>query len=117
MRELQTVRDENVCRKEFTITEAVSVGLAMEKLERPKAVARKAQAKGKTRGQKNSVSSGKLPQETETKTRDKVGEAIGLSGRTYEKAKAVIESGDTELIEDRDAGSGGRCRRRAIERR
>ena len=85
IKRLDAERDENICRKEFTITEAVSVGLAMEKLK-----SRNAKGRQGTRTDKHS---GKLPECSAGDTRDKVGETIGLSGRTYEKAKAVSATG------------------------
>ncbi len=33
-----------------------------------------------------------MPQAVQGKTRDKVGKAVGMSGRNYEKAKAVVEA-------------------------
>jgi ParB family chromosome partitioning protein len=95
---LRAERDENTCRKEFTPSEAVAIGKALEELERPKARERKAQAAGRPRGSKKAeaVSGGNLPQQTDGKTRDKVAEAVGMSGRTYEKAKAVVDAAATE---------------------
>lgn len=90
---LKSERDENTCRKDFTPGEAVALGEELEKLERPKAKVRKAQAKGKPRGTK-AVSCGKLPQENSTpdenKTRHKVAVGVGMKAKTYEKAKAVV---------------------------
>ena len=81
---LRAERDENTCRKDFTPSEAVEIGLAIEAIERPKAEKREKSGKAPC---------GNLPQGQESvsgKTRDKVGEAVGLSGRTYSKAKAVV---------------------------
>jgi len=44
-------RDENTCRKDFSLSEAVSVGKMLEALERPKARARQNAAKAES-GQK-----------------------------------------------------------------
>ncbi len=83
-------RDENTCRKDFTPSEAVAIGERIEALEKPKAEERKqaTQAKpgiGKAGG-------GKLPspEPSSRKTRDAVGKAVGMSGKTFEKARAVV---------------------------
>src|SRR5581483_9929268 len=77
---LKAERDENTCRKDFTPEEAVALGQALEALEKPKARERKKQG-GKAGGQ----ASGKLPQASDAgRTRDKVAEAVNMSGRTYE---------------------------------
>ncbi len=39
---------------------------------------------------------GNFPQASTGKTRDKVAAAIGMSGRTYEKAKVVVEAAESE---------------------
>lgn len=102
-------RDENTCRKAFTPTEAVALGERLEALERPKAAARADEGRktgGKTAGRGRQKVGGNIPQsktKPEPKTRDKVGAAVGMSGRTYEKAKAVVESGDTAIIQKMDA--------------
>ena len=82
--------DENTCRKDFAPSEAVALGEKLEVLEKPKAEERKKESlnKGKAR-------SGNLPQREKGKTRDVVGSAVGMSGKTYEKAKAVIEAENT----------------------
>jgi hypothetical protein len=51
--------------------------------------------------------SGKLPQASAGRTRDKVAEAVGMSGRTYEKARAVVEAAEADpaaapLVEEMD---------------
>lgn len=79
---LKAERDENTERKDFAATEAVAVGVRLEELERPKAEER----------ERAGVPCGNLPQGEVGKTRDKVGAAVGMSGRTYEKAKAVVQA-------------------------
>jgi ParB family chromosome partitioning protein len=94
---LRAERDENVCRKEMTPSELVSLGRAIEEIERPRAAERrKSGAKAEPSGTGSGRSAGE--------TRDKVGEALGVSGRTYEQAKKVVEQGTEELIEAMDAG-------------
>jgi len=58
-------------------------------LERPKAKERKAQAKGEPQGKKK-VSSGNLLGQKDT--RDIIAATLGTSGKTCEKAKAVVEA-------------------------
>jgi ParB-like chromosome segregation protein Spo0J len=118
---LKAERDENICRKQFTPSEAVKIGTALEELERAEAAGRQkatqAPRTGAWTGKRKSASKsgpGKLPEpsaetveqapppaspaedpepvqeEEKGQTRDKVGAAVGLSGRTYEKAKAVV---------------------------
>lgn len=76
-------RDENTCRKDFTPSEAVELGKKLEGIistpvGRPK---------------KNG---GKLPPLPKGKTRDKVGTAVGMSGKTYEKAKEIVEAAEED---------------------
>ena len=97
---LAAERDENTCRKEFTPSEAVAIGQRLEELERPKAKERQAEQARRNQPQSEG---GNLPPIEKAKTRDKVGEAVGMSGRTYEKAKAVVESGDEDVIAEMDA--------------
>lgn len=102
MQRLCAERDENTCRKAFTVTEAVALGKSLEKLERPKAKERQG-SPGKPRTTQNDCS-GNLPEQSRGQTRDKVGAALGMSGSTYEHAKAVVDSGDEELIAELDKG-------------
>ena len=70
-------------------------GQSLEALERKAAKQRQAAAGPKEGKGKKRSGGGKLPQAIEpTKTRDAIGRAIGMSGTTYERAKAVIASGD-----------------------
>lgn len=99
-------RDVNVCRKPFTPSEAAAIGMALEALQKPKAEERKkagTDTSGTAGGRGRKKPSGKLPEGLDTQkspensgnqqdTRDKVAEAIGMSGRTYEKAKAVTQA-------------------------
>jgi ParB family chromosome partitioning protein len=104
---LRAERDENICRKDFTPSEAVAIGKALEELERAQARERQAQA-GPAEGKgRKTTGSGKLPEAVAGRTRDKVAEAVGLSGRTYEKAKKVVEAAEADpaaapLVEEMD---------------
>jgi ParB/RepB/Spo0J family partition protein len=98
---LRAERDENTCRKDFTPREAVAIGKAIEELEKPKAKERQSEGgkkAGKGRPATEKTGGGNLPQPNGDtgKTRDKVAEAVGMSGRTYEKAKRVVEAAEKE---------------------
>jgi ParB family chromosome partitioning protein len=100
--QLRAQRDENTCRKEFTPSEAVKIGKALEALER-----REAKKRQKAGGRAGGKASGKLPEASGGDTRDKVAGVVGLSGRTYEKAKAVVEAAEadpalTPVVEEMD---------------
>jgi ParB family chromosome partitioning protein len=88
---LKAERDENVCRKAFAPTEAVAMGERLESFIKPEAAERKSGAirERDSKGRSKSTG-GKLPPVVKGKTRDQVGAAVGMSGKTYEKAKAVI---------------------------
>lgn len=85
---LKAERDENTCRKDFTPSEAVALGMALEEMERPKAEERKASA-----GKANlpTVSGGESPPlTTKGKTRDIVAPAVGMKPSRYAHAKTVV---------------------------
>lgn len=86
--------DENVIRKDFTISEKVAIGRALEPREREEAKARKDKHGGTAPGKKKNTE-GNFPS-VKAQSRDKVGRSVGLSGRTYEKAKAVIEAAESD---------------------
>jgi ParB-like chromosome segregation protein Spo0J len=91
---LRAERDENTCRKDFTPSEAVAIGEALEKLERPKAQARQQAALVQNRkGQeaRSSESDERAPAEN-GRTDEKVAEAVGMGRDKYRKAKAVVEA-------------------------
>ena len=70
---------ENFHRKDFTPEESVDIWNAIEPLERE--AARERMTLGK-------ISTGSDP----GKTRDKVAAVVGVSGRTMEKRKAIVEA-------------------------
>ncbi|MCK6479426.1 MAG: ParB N-terminal domain-containing protein [Planctomycetes bacterium] len=84
-------RDENTTRKDFLPSEAVAVGRAVEEWERGRAKVRR--LSGLRRGAKT-PRPGKLPERGDT--RDRVGAVVGLSGKTYEKARAVVEAAEKD---------------------
>jgi N6-adenosine-specific RNA methylase IME4 len=88
---LKAEAGENTCRKDFLPTEAVAVAAAIEEGERREARRRQGLSGGKGR-----IARGKLPPAIAGKTRDKVGAFVGMSGRTLEKARAVVEAAAAE---------------------
>lgn len=83
---LRAERDENTCRLDMTPSEMVALGRRLEELEKPKAKERMSEG----------AKVGKVS--TPSKARDAVGKALGVSGRTYEKAKAVIDAAEDETL-------------------
>lgn len=92
---LRMERDENTCRKDMTPSEKVSLGCALEELERPKAKA--AQTEGQERGR--AVRAGGLvsvpPNENQSRrkhydVREDVAPAVGMSTATYSRAKQLV---------------------------
>lgn len=99
---------ENVIRKDFTPSEMVAIAEALEPVELEKARER-IQEGAKIGAQ--ITNTGERPVETfhgAGKTRDKVAAYVGVSGRTLEKAKEVVEAAETEpgrfssLVEEMD---------------
>jgi N6-adenosine-specific RNA methylase IME4 len=89
---LKAERDENVQREALRPSECVSLGGELERL-----VSREAKGRKRRAGLANlpNASGSKLPplgDSEKGKTRDHVGAAVGMSGRTYEKARAVIKA-------------------------
>jgi ParB-like chromosome segregation protein Spo0J len=80
---------ENRHRKDFTPSELVAIGAELEHEERELAKEREREG-GRCKG------SGKLPDPDKGSTRDKVAAHLRISGRTYEKAKAVVEAATAE---------------------
>jgi ParB family chromosome partitioning protein len=92
---LRAEHDENICRKDFTPSEAVAIGKALEELEKPRARKRQEATQAKKGAKVGAAQGGgKFPPPSggHGKTADKVGAAVGMSGKTYRKAKAVVEA-------------------------
>src|SRR5262249_39520880 len=68
--------------------EAVAIGRSIEGRLRD-------EAKGR-QGRPGQERSGKLPEHDKGDTRDKVGEPVGMSGKTYQKARAVVEAAEED---------------------
>lgn len=94
---LAAERDENEVRKNFTPTEAVAIARLIEEQSRPEFAAVRIQkqlatkARLKAGGVKVSHSAGRGPQ-----ARDAAAAAVGLSGPTYQRAKAVVVAAEAE---------------------
>ena len=80
--------DENLCRKDFTPSEAVAIAREIEDEE--KAAAKKRQ------GTRTDLHPGKLPKGSEGRAGDKIAKATGKERRTLEKAKAVVEAAEAD---------------------
>jgi hypothetical protein len=79
---LKAEHDENICRKDFSPSEAYALGQLLEPIERAEASER----------QKAGTDLGEIfPKVVKGRTADKVGAAIGMSGKTYSKVKDVME--------------------------
>jgi len=98
---LRMERDENTCRKDMTPSEKVSLGCALEELERPKAKA--AQAEGQRRGAEvtNTGAVSVPPNENRKRydVREDVAPAVGMSTATYSRAKQLVTAANNGDIE------------------
>lgn len=92
-------RDENACRLDPAPSEKVALGMALESLERPLAMERKREG-GRVGGKGGREAGENFPPASKAKTRDVVGEAVGMSGPTYQRAKAVVEAAADEGLPD-----------------
>jgi N6-adenosine-specific RNA methylase IME4/ParB-like chromosome segregation protein Spo0J len=87
--------DENTCRLPFSPTEAVAIGAEIEAAFKPVAEAAKKEH-GKTAPGKQSLR-GNSPKCSESaRTTAVAAKAVGMDRRTYEKAKAVVASAESE---------------------
>jgi hypothetical protein len=94
---IRAEKDENTCRENMDPTEIVAAGRMIEELEKERARERQAQAGPASGRGKKMTGSGNLPEPVTSgtgDTRDKVGSAFGISGKTYEKAKQVVEAAE-----------------------
>jgi N6-adenosine-specific RNA methylase IME4 len=73
---------ENACRKDFTPSELVAIARTVEQRERELARER--------------MTLGKISTGSTGKTRDKIAAPLGVSGRTLEKARAIVEAAEAE---------------------
>jgi hypothetical protein len=96
---LTAERDENVCRLPFAISEAVSLGRELELLLAADARARQwaglsGDGNAGGRGRKRNLPAN--CRKVSGDTRDRVGQAVGLSGRTFTKARAIVEAAEAD---------------------
>jgi DNA modification methylase/ParB-like chromosome segregation protein Spo0J len=97
---VQAESDENTCRKDFTTVESVLMGKRIEGA----IAALKHEAKRKSPGRPKKgekKTPGKLPDVNadDRRTRTETAKAVGMKPRSYEKAKAVVESGNQAAID------------------
>ncbi|MBN1421048.1 MAG: hypothetical protein JXP34_19915 [Planctomycetes bacterium] len=83
--------DENVVCRDFAISEKVAIGRALEPREKKEAEERKDEGR-KEGGKRHASGRVSRKQKNEKRSRDKAGRSVGLSGRTYRKAKAVMDA-------------------------
>jgi hypothetical protein len=84
---LRAQMSENMERKDFTRTEMVEIKRAVESREKAKAKERMVAAH---------ASPGNLPEQDKGRIRDKAAAIAGVSGRTLEKAEAVVEAAEAD---------------------
>lgn len=97
---IKAEHDENANRVPLKPSEMGEFGRRLEELEKEAAKKRKGVGRPKAE-----LSSGKFPEDnSKGEVRDKVGEALGVSGKTYEKIKVIAEDAVDELKEMVDAG-------------
>ncbi|TDB86471.1 hypothetical protein E1264_17895 [Actinomadura sp. KC216] len=97
---LRAERDENTCRKPMTPSELVAIGLQLEELERPRARERMAEAGRSSAPGRPSERS--RPATQPFRTDDVVGDALGMGGSTYYRARTLVtaaEAGDARAAE------------------
>lgn len=86
---------ENEFRKDFTVSERVEIGKALE-----------GELQGRVGNPELRPIGEKIPELPQGRTRDLAAKAAGFgNGKTYEQAKSVVDSGVPELVEAMDAGS------------
>lgn len=89
---LKAERDENTCRLDMTPSEKVALGQELEKLERPAAEERSRSnlKRGSETPEKETLPVGKGG------VRERIGDALGISGPTYQRAKAVVQAAEED---------------------
>jgi N6-adenosine-specific RNA methylase IME4 len=92
----------NLKRRQLSDAQRIRIGLALEPRERALAAARKAQGKGKRRGEKSLPVA--LPEE-KGETRQRVARAVGLKPSSYARGARVLREGSPELVAAFEAGS------------
>jgi len=99
---LRMERDENTCRKDMTPSEKVSLGCALEELERPKAKAAMSEA-GRSAAPGRPAERSVLPNEPLQRkkydVREDVAPAVGMSTATYSRAKQLVTAANNGDVE------------------
>jgi ParB family chromosome partitioning protein len=104
---LAAEHDENEMRKDFSPSEAVAIGVMIEEREREKAKVRQKEHGETAPGQQKNTGEN-FTQVFNAKSRDIAAAAVGWSGPTYDKAKAVVHAARqdpdayTDLVEAMD---------------
>jgi N6-adenosine-specific RNA methylase IME4 len=91
----------NVTRRQLSVAQLISLAAPLEEMERELATRRRAQAKGRPRGEKSLPVA--LPEE-KGETREKVAAAVGLRPGTYSRGQKVLKEGSPKLVADFIAG-------------
>jgi hypothetical protein len=104
---LQAERDENGCRRDFAPSEAVALGAKLEPLEAERAKERQTMAGPADGSGRKESGSGKFPEALKGQTRDRIADSLGMSGRTYEKAKRVVRAAEEDPGAFADLGDAG----------
>ena len=73
------------------------IAKSLERFLKKEAKQRQVQGSSTSGKGKKASASGKFPEPIIGDTRDKVGETVGLSGKTYEKAKAVVKAAEADV--------------------
>jgi ParB-like chromosome segregation protein Spo0J len=100
---LRAEHDENVCRKDFTPSEAVAIGRAIEEMEQKCGIERKwasrARPGEKVGAARDNQGASKLDAPSGTakgRSDEKAARAVGMGKDTYRKAKAVVEAAEQD---------------------
>ncbi len=91
----------NSKRRQLPAAQLIRIGLALEPLERARAAARKAQGKGKRRGEKALPVA--LPEE-KGETRELIARQVGLKPSSYARGAKVLCEGSPALVAAFEAG-------------
>jgi len=87
--------ERNLKRRQLTIAQRIRLGQAYEPLERARAAERRAQAKGRPRGEKSVPVA--LPEER-GETRERIAAIVGLKPSTYGRGSKVLREGSPQLV-------------------
>lgn len=101
---LKAERDENTCRKEMTYSEKVAIADRIADMERPKAATRRAEGArlgGLIRqGSAFGPTGPKAEDEPYRRSTEVAAEAVGISRKTYERAKLVADTAENDRVSE-----------------